>query len=45
MFPFGLPENIRKTLVFCFQGDQNGTLGRKGLKDMAKYVADINCST
>ena len=31
-FHFEPPENIRKTKVFwCFQGDQNGTLGRKGL--------------
>ena len=27
MFPFDIPENIRK----CFQGYQKGTLGRKGL--------------
>ena len=33
MFPFHPPENIRKPLVFlCFQGDQMGTLGSKGLK-------------
>ena len=33
MFPFDPPENIRKPLVFwCFQGDQIGTLGSKGLK-------------
>ena len=31
MFPFDPNENIRKPLVFCFQGDQKGTLGRKGL--------------
>ena len=32
MFPFDPPENIRKPKVFwCFQGDQNGTLGSKGL--------------
>ena len=31
MFPFDSPENIRKPLVFwCFQGNQKGTLGRKG---------------
>ena len=31
-FPFDPHENIRKTLVFrCFQGDQKGILGRKGL--------------
>ena len=33
MFPFDPPENIRKSLVFwCFQGDQKGILGRKGLR-------------
>ena len=32
MFHFDPPENIRKPLVFwCFQGDQKGTLGSKGL--------------
>ena len=32
MFPFDPRENIRKPKVFCcFQGDQKGTLGRKGL--------------
>ena len=32
MFPFDLPENIRKHLVFwCFQGDQRGTLRTKGI--------------
>ena len=32
MFPFDPPENIRKPLVFgYFQGDQKGTLGRKGV--------------
>ena len=31
MFPFDLTENIRKPLVFCFQGDKKGQLGRKGL--------------
>ena len=32
MFPFDPPENIRKPKVFwCFQGDQKGTFGRKGL--------------
>ena len=32
MFPFDPPENIRKSLVFwCFQGEQKGTLGSKGL--------------
>ena len=33
MFPFDPPEKIRKPLVFlCFQGDQKGTLGSKGLR-------------
>ena len=33
MFPFDPPENIRKPKVFwCFQGDQKGILGSKGLK-------------
>ena len=32
MFPFDPPEKIRKPKVFrCFQGDQKGTLGSKGL--------------
>ena len=32
IFPFDPPEIIRKPLVFLyFQGDQKGTLGRKGL--------------
>ena len=31
MFPFDPPENIRKPNVFCFQGDQKGTLGTNGL--------------
>ena len=31
-FSFDLPEDIRNLKVFwCFQGDQIGTLGRKGL--------------
>ena len=39
MFPFDPPENIRKPKVFwCFQGDQKGTLGRKGLT--VKYFAN-----
>ena len=33
MFPLNPPENIRNLSVFwCFQGDQKGTLGKKGLK-------------
>ena len=37
MFPFDPPENIRKPLVFCFQGDQKGTLGRKGLSKQVYF--------
>ena len=32
MFLFDSLKKHRKSLVFCFQGDQKGTLGRKGLK-------------
>ena len=40
MFPFDPPENIRKPLVFwCFQGDQKGTLGRKGLRRLGSEHA------
>ena len=41
MFPFDPPENIRKPKVFwCFQGDQKGTLGSKGLKKhFANFMA------
>ena len=35
MFPFDPLENISKALVFCFQGDQKGTLERKGLKKIS----------
>ena len=36
MFPFDSPENIRKPSIFwCFQGDQKGTLGRKGSSSYA----------
>ena len=32
MLPFEPPENIRKPLVcWCFQGEQKGIVGRKGL--------------
>ena len=31
MLPFDPPKNIRKSEVFCFQGDQKGILGRKVL--------------
>ena len=35
MFPFDLPENIRKPKVSkSFQGNEKGTLGRKGLKQI-----------
>ena len=35
MFPFDSPENIRKPKVYCcFQGDKNGTLGRKVLNKL-----------
>ena len=42
MIPFDLLENISKPKVFsCFQGDQKGTLGRKGLiKCQWKIVSD-----
>ena len=40
MFPFDPPENIRKPKAFlCFQGDQKGTLGRKGLT--RKYYCNV----
>ena len=50
MFPFDPPETIRKPLVFwCFEGDQKGTLGRKGLNEMMEgevwknpYIEEIN---
>ena len=43
MFPFDPPENIRKPFVFsCFQGDQKGTLGSKGLR---KGIVDSDGST
>ena len=38
MFPFDLPENIRKSKVFWyFQGDQKGTLGRKGSNSSLQF--------
>ena len=46
IFPFDLPENIRKPLVFwCFQGDQKETLGRKGLSGncVVIYFHRIKC--
>ena len=37
MFPFYPPENINKPNIFwCFQGDQKGFLGRKGLSKVNK---------
>ena len=47
MFPFDPPENIRKALVFwCFQGDQKGTLARKGLimLDTLNTSATFSCT-
>ena len=45
MFPFDPPENIRKPKVFwCFQGDQKGTLGSKGLKLIGKHLSLTYCS-
>ena len=39
MFPFDPPENIRKPKNFwCFQGDQKGTLGSKGLNEFNYMV-------
>ena len=39
MFPFDNPEHIGKPLVFwCLQGDQKGTLGRKGLISWKNFV-------
>ena len=41
MFPFDPSENIKKPLIIsCFQGDQKGTLGRKGL--MTKENSNSN---
>ena len=35
MFPFGPPKNISKPKVlWCFQGDRKGTLGRKRLTNI-----------
>ena len=44
MFPFDPPENIRKPKVFlCFQGDQKGTLGSKGLaKEKRPPISDCS---
>ena len=39
MFPFDLPENIRKAKVFSsFQGDQKETFGRKGLSGNCEVI-------
>ena len=43
MFPFDPSENIRKPLVFCcFQRDQKGTLGRKGLIEENEILSNEN---
>ena len=43
MFPFDPPENIWKPLVFlCFQGNQKGTLGRKGLMILKIFISKLN---
>ena len=37
MFSFDSPENIGKPkVIWCFQGDQKGTLGIKGLRQVPK---------
>ena len=41
MFPFDQPENIRKPLIFDFQGDQKGTLGRKKLIEIKKNDLEV----
>ena len=42
IFSFNPPENIRILKVFwCFQGDQRGTLGRKGLKEIGICCINI----
>ena len=38
MSSFDPPENIRKPLIFDFQGDQKGTLGRKKLIEIKKII-------
>ena len=43
MFPIDPLENIRKPLVFwCFQGDQNGTLGSKWLNQTGIFCIFYN---
>ena len=43
MFPFDPPKDIKKPKVFwCFQGDQKGTLVRKGLRS-SEYLDESNC--
>ena len=47
MFPFDPPENIRKPKVFrCFQGDQKGTLGSKGLnfRSSGSKLESVTCT-
>ena len=43
MFPFDPPEKIRENLWFSdvFRGDQKGTLGKNGLKDLMLDLRDV----
>ena len=44
MFPFDTPENVRKPPVSRgFQGDQKGTLGRKGLNILCRICQIHKC--
>ena len=47
MFPFDPPKNIRKTFGFLmFQGDQKGTLERKGLNHiLCLYILPFTYGT
>ena len=43
MLPFDHPENIGKPKVFsCFQGDEKGALGRKGLKSLMANLSILH---
>ena len=43
MFPIDPPENIRKVKIFwCYQGDQKGTSGRKGLREGNKEFVSVD---
>ena len=37
MVRFNPPKNIKKPKVFCFQGDQKGSLGRKELTELEHH--------